>query len=182
MDFRIGQVDRAQAATTAVLEAAVVRARTARARSRSPCDALLPFFGLTMKLGPIADWGLNLDENLIPVDTEKFETSDARHLRHRRHQHLSGQAEADPVGLPRGGADGPAGLPHTSIPDKTAASSSTRRRRPACRRSSASPREPDQGAASRVLPLAPDRGPGRTARSRPVQAPGTRPRFPEPRT
>ncbi len=38
-------------------------------------DRLLPFFGLTMKLGPIADWGLNLHENLIPVDTEKFETS-----------------------------------------------------------------------------------------------------------
>jgi thioredoxin reductase (NADPH) len=36
---------------------------------------LMPFFGLTMKLGPIADWGLNLDENLIPVDTEKFQTS-----------------------------------------------------------------------------------------------------------
>jgi thioredoxin reductase (NADPH) len=39
------------------------------------CDRLLPFFGLTMKLGPIAEWGLNLHENLIPVDTEKFETS-----------------------------------------------------------------------------------------------------------
>ncbi|RYC32246.1 NAD(P)/FAD-dependent oxidoreductase [Lichenibacterium minor] len=39
------------------------------------CDAMLPFFGLTMKLGPVADWGLNLHENLIPVDTEKFETS-----------------------------------------------------------------------------------------------------------
>jgi thioredoxin reductase (NADPH) len=38
-------------------------------------DALLPFFGLTMKLGPIADFGLNLHENLIPVDTAKFETS-----------------------------------------------------------------------------------------------------------
>ncbi|MFI0848568.1 NAD(P)/FAD-dependent oxidoreductase [Mesorhizobium sp. IMUNJ 23232] len=40
-----------------------------------PCTRLLPFFGLTMKLGPIAEWGLNLHENLIPVDTEKFETS-----------------------------------------------------------------------------------------------------------
>jgi thioredoxin reductase (NADPH) len=39
------------------------------------CDAMLPFFGLTMKLGPIANFGLNLHENLIPVDTEKFETS-----------------------------------------------------------------------------------------------------------
>lgn len=40
-----------------------------------PCDALLPFFGLTMKLGPVADFGLNLNENRIVVDTEKFETS-----------------------------------------------------------------------------------------------------------
>ncbi|MGQ0527056.1 MAG: NAD(P)/FAD-dependent oxidoreductase [Alphaproteobacteria bacterium] len=40
-----------------------------------PCDVLLPFFGLTMKLGPIANFGLNLHENLVPVDTEKFETS-----------------------------------------------------------------------------------------------------------
>lgn len=39
------------------------------------CNALLPFFGLTMKLGPIADWGLNLERNLIPVDTEKFQSS-----------------------------------------------------------------------------------------------------------
>ncbi len=41
------------------------------------CSRMLPFFGLTMKLGPIADWGLNLHENLIKVDTEKFETSEA---------------------------------------------------------------------------------------------------------
>jgi thioredoxin reductase (NADPH) len=39
-----------------------------------PCDTFLAFYGLTMKLGPIADFGLNLHENLIPVDTEKFET------------------------------------------------------------------------------------------------------------
>lgn len=39
------------------------------------CDNLIAFFGLTMKLGPIAEFGLNLHENLIPVDTEKFQTS-----------------------------------------------------------------------------------------------------------
>ena len=38
-------------------------------------DYLLPFFGLKMELGPIASWGINLNENLIKVDTEKFETS-----------------------------------------------------------------------------------------------------------
>ena len=40
------------------------------------CNELLAFYGLTMKLGPIASFGLNLHENLIPVDTEKFETSE----------------------------------------------------------------------------------------------------------
>ena len=39
------------------------------------CDAMLAFYGLTMKLGPIADWGLNLDSNRVPVNTENFETS-----------------------------------------------------------------------------------------------------------
>jgi thioredoxin reductase (NADPH) len=39
-------------------------------------NAMLPFFGLTMKLGPVANWGLQLHENLIPVDTEKFESSE----------------------------------------------------------------------------------------------------------
>ena len=41
-----------------------------------PTEIMMPFFGLTMKLGPVADWGLELHENLIPVDTEKFETSE----------------------------------------------------------------------------------------------------------
>ncbi len=40
-----------------------------------PCDRLLAFYGLKMELGPIAAWGLNLDRNLIAVDTEKFETN-----------------------------------------------------------------------------------------------------------
>src|SRR6188768_1014603 len=39
------------------------------------CDAILPFFGLTMKLGPVANWGLDLKDNLIPVGTETFETN-----------------------------------------------------------------------------------------------------------
>ena len=40
------------------------------------CDTMLPFFGLTMKLGPVADWGLKLNEDVIPVDTSTFETSE----------------------------------------------------------------------------------------------------------
>jgi thioredoxin reductase (NADPH) len=40
------------------------------------CDTLLPFFGLTMKLGPVANWGFELKNNeLIPVETASFETT-----------------------------------------------------------------------------------------------------------
>ena len=42
---------------------------------RLECDAMLPFFGLTMKLGPVANWGVKLDEDLIPVDTAAFESN-----------------------------------------------------------------------------------------------------------
>jgi len=73
LDFVVGQVmelhgDKDQ------LEAASIRGKDGE-MTRLACDTLLPFFGLTMKLGPVADWGLNLEENHIPVDTEKFETS-----------------------------------------------------------------------------------------------------------
>ena len=38
-------------------------------------DCLLGFFGLIMKLGPIAEWGLNLEKKHIPVNTENFQTN-----------------------------------------------------------------------------------------------------------
>ena len=38
-------------------------------------DDLLIFFGLSPKLGPIADWGLDIDRKQVAVDTEKFQTS-----------------------------------------------------------------------------------------------------------
>src|SRR5689334_8807846 len=40
-----------------------------------PVDHILAFYGLSPKLGPIAEWGLNLNKHQIIVDTEKFETS-----------------------------------------------------------------------------------------------------------
>ena len=43
--------------------------------SRMPVDDLLVFFGLSPNLGPIAEWGLELDRKQIAVDTEKFETN-----------------------------------------------------------------------------------------------------------
>jgi thioredoxin reductase (NADPH) len=39
------------------------------------CNTMLPFFGLTMKLGPVANWGVSLENNLIPVETSAFETN-----------------------------------------------------------------------------------------------------------
>jgi thioredoxin reductase (NADPH) len=73
MDLHLGQVVGLKGPAP-VLEAAVVR-RDDGSTLEVPCDVMLPFFGLTMKLGPVAEWGLNLNENLVPVDTEKFETN-----------------------------------------------------------------------------------------------------------
>jgi thioredoxin reductase (NADPH) len=40
-----------------------------------PADELLVFFGLAPKLGPIAEWGLEIDKRAIKVDTERFESN-----------------------------------------------------------------------------------------------------------
>lgn len=69
--FRIGQLGSLEG-TGGNLSKVIVKG--AEGEEHLEADRLLPFFGLTMKLGPIANWGLNLDENLIAVDTEKFET------------------------------------------------------------------------------------------------------------
>jgi len=74
VSFKLGQVTQLHG------EGGKLRAVTVKgadgATYELPCEVMLPFFGLTMKLGPVADWGLNLEENLIPVDTAKFETSE----------------------------------------------------------------------------------------------------------
>ncbi|CCB65135.1 MULTISPECIES: NAD(P)/FAD-dependent oxidoreductase [unclassified Hyphomicrobium] len=69
----IGQVTALEGADG---QLSALEVKTASGSEKIPCTAMLPFFGLTMKLGPVADWGLNLHENLIPVDTERFETSE----------------------------------------------------------------------------------------------------------
>jgi thioredoxin reductase (NADPH) len=73
MDLRIGQVTGLRG-EGGLLSSALCRGSD-NTEFEIGCNAMLPFFGLTMKLGPIADWGLALSENLVPVDTEKFETS-----------------------------------------------------------------------------------------------------------
>jgi len=72
--FKLGQVTEIHGAD-AQLTGVTVKAPDG-STFEQPAEVMLPFFGLTMKLGPVADWGLNLEENLIPVDTEKFETSE----------------------------------------------------------------------------------------------------------
>jgi thioredoxin reductase (NADPH) len=73
MQLKIGQVTGLNGAD-GVLTSAQVKAADGT-MSDIACNTILPFFGLTMKLGPVAEWGLNLNENLIAVDTEKFQTN-----------------------------------------------------------------------------------------------------------
>lgn len=73
MDLKLGQVT-SLAGEGGKLTGVTVKG-TDNASFDIACDTMLPFFGLTMKLGPVAEWGLNLESNLVPVDTEKFETS-----------------------------------------------------------------------------------------------------------
>jgi len=71
--FKLGQITHVEG-NQGQLTAALLKTNDGAIEKLS-CQRLMPFFGLTMKLGPVADWGLNLNENLVPVDTEKFETS-----------------------------------------------------------------------------------------------------------
>ena len=72
MDLKIGQVTSLEGAN-GQLAGAHVKGND-NAVSKVDCDTMLPFFGLTMKLGPVANWGVALDNNLLPVDTAAFET------------------------------------------------------------------------------------------------------------
>jgi thioredoxin reductase (NADPH) len=73
MDLRIGQVSLLEG-SDGQLTAASIKGADGTI-TRVEVDAMLPFFGLTMKLGPVADWGLALEDELIPVDTSTFETT-----------------------------------------------------------------------------------------------------------
>lgn len=65
-------------------------------------DVLLPFFGLSTELGPIADWGLNLERNQIPIDPTTgatavpgvFAVGDVASYPHKLKLILTGFAEA----------------------------------------------------------------------------------------
>ena len=74
IDLALGQVTGLEGAD-GQLKSAIVK-RTDGTTGPIECDAMLPFFGLTMKLGPVANWGLRLEEDVIPVETAAFETSE----------------------------------------------------------------------------------------------------------
>ena len=73
MDLKIGQVTELEG-DDGKLTAASIKGKD-NSLERVEVDAMLPFFGLTMKLGPVADWGLTMQDNLLPVDTGTFETN-----------------------------------------------------------------------------------------------------------
>jgi thioredoxin reductase (NADPH) len=74
MDLAFGQVAGLEGAD-GQLSGAVIRDDAGATRTLA-IDTLLPFFGLTMKLGPVSDWNLDLHEGqLVSVSTETFETS-----------------------------------------------------------------------------------------------------------
>src|SRR5271167_2080503 len=74
IDFVLGQVAALEGEAGRIAKAIVKG--TDGSRFEIACDALLPFFGLTMKLGPVANWGIEMkDGELIPVETASFETN-----------------------------------------------------------------------------------------------------------
>ena len=73
MDLRIGQVTGLEG-EAGNLTGAYIKGLDSQI-TKHPCNTMLPFFGLTMKLGPVANWGIKLDNNLVPVETAAFETN-----------------------------------------------------------------------------------------------------------
>jgi thioredoxin reductase (NADPH) len=60
---------------TAKLTGVVVQAHNGETTHQVAADQVLAFFGLHPKLGPIAEWGIELERKALKVDTEKFQTS-----------------------------------------------------------------------------------------------------------
>jgi len=74
IDFVLGQVS-ALEGKDGQIETVIVK-RNDGSVFNIACDAILPFFGLTMKLGPVANWGLKLkDDELVEVETASFESN-----------------------------------------------------------------------------------------------------------
>lgn len=100
------------------------------------CDTMLPFFGLTMKLGPVANWGIALENNLVPVETSAFETNVPCIFAIGDINTYPGKIKLILCGFHEGALMSQKPIA-TSIRG-SGSCSSTRRRPPACKRSSAS--------------------------------------------
>jgi thioredoxin reductase (NADPH) len=57
------------------LSGAVIKANDGHTTLQVPTDHLMAFYGLHPKLGPIAEWGLELEKKVLKVNTENFQTS-----------------------------------------------------------------------------------------------------------
>jgi thioredoxin reductase (NADPH) len=57
------------------IEGAIVKNFDTKETEEIQCDEILFLFGLNKKLGPIAEWGIDMHNKKVSVDTEKFETS-----------------------------------------------------------------------------------------------------------
>jgi thioredoxin reductase (NADPH) len=73
MQFVVGQVTGFETQDAKLSEIKVTG--TDGVTRRLPLDDLLVFYGLSPKLGPIAEWGLDIERKQLKVDTEKFETN-----------------------------------------------------------------------------------------------------------
>jgi thioredoxin reductase (NADPH) len=73
MQFLVGQITGYETRDELLSEIKVTG--TDGVTRRLPLDNLLVFFGLSPKLGPIAEWGLEIERKQLKVDTEKFETN-----------------------------------------------------------------------------------------------------------
>ena len=73
VSFHIGNVTGLEVESNVLRQ--IVVTHPDKSISRMPIDDLLVFFGLSPNLGPIAEWGLELDRKQIAVDTEKFESN-----------------------------------------------------------------------------------------------------------
>ncbi len=73
MQFEVGQITGFEEKESTLTEIKVTGADGVT--RRIPLDMLLIFFGLSPKLGPIADWGLDIERKQLVVDTEKFATN-----------------------------------------------------------------------------------------------------------
>jgi thioredoxin reductase (NADPH) len=71
--FHVGDIDGLEG-MDGVLRAVLLKDEAGQ-RRRLACDVLLPFYGLTMKLGPLSSFGLALQDGRVAVDTARFETN-----------------------------------------------------------------------------------------------------------